>query len=164
MATWFETALEIVILVALLMAWVATIIPIFPAPAVMWALTLVYGIATGFDTRGVIFFAITTILVIAAMFVDNILGIAGARRGGARWISVTIAAAVGFVGSLLFTPIIGILLTIAALYLAEYHDKRNREKAWESTKNMLIGWGWATVARLGIGLVEILLYAAWAWL
>lgn len=164
MLTWVETALELIILVMLCIAWVATIIPIFPSPAIMWALTLVYGIVANFDRRGTIYFVLITLLTIAAMSVDNVLSIAGARKGGARWMSVTIASVVGLVGSLFFTPIVGIGLTIAALYLAENYYQQDAEKAWQSTKQMLIGWGWATAARLGIGFVEILLWAAWAFL
>ena len=164
MVPWTETAFEIFVLVALFIAWAGTIIPMFPAPAVVWALTLLYGIVDGFELRGIIFFAIITILAIVATFTDEVLTIAGARKGGARWMSITISSIVGLVTSILFTPIVGILMTIASLYLAENYYQQDAAKAWESTKRMIFGWGWATVAKLGIGLVQILLWAAWAWL
>ncbi len=164
MLPWVETGFEILMLIALFIAWAATVVPIFPATAVIWGLTLLYGVVTGFGTRGLIFFAFITLLAIASFVTDEILGVAGARKGGARWISIVIASIVGFISSILLTPIAGILLTIVALFLAENYYKGDAEKAWEATKQMLIGWGWAIVARLGIGLVQIVLWAAWAWL
>jgi hypothetical protein len=62
------------------------------------------------------------------------------------------------------TPIGGILLWALALFLSEYYFQKDATLAWEATKSMVIGWGWAAVARLGIGLVVLGLWAAWAFL
>lgn len=161
---WAETTLRIIILIGLILTWLGTVIPIFPAPSVMWVLILVYGVITGFGTRGAIIFGVITLLTIVSVFTDNFFSIRGARKGGARWISVAIASVVGLVASLLLTPIGGILLTIAALFAAETAYQHDTEKAWAATKNWLLGWGWATVARLAIGLVTILLWVVWVWL
>jgi uncharacterized protein YqgC (DUF456 family) len=163
MLPWIETGFEILILVSLIVAWLATVVPIFPAPAVIWGLTLLYGLVTGFDVRGIIFFVLITLLTIAAVFTDEVLGLAGARKGGARWMSIVIASIVGFISSILLTPIAGILITVGTLFLVENYYKKDAEKAWQATKQMVIGWGWAIVARLAIGLVQILLWIAWAW-
>jgi hypothetical protein len=159
---WLDAAFTIVILIGLIVAWLGTLIPIFPAPTVMWIFILIYGLVTGFDVRGGIFFAVITVLTIASLLSDNVLSIAGARKGGARWISVTVASAVGLISSLLLTPIAGILLTLAALYLMEYAHRKDARAAWEATKQMLVGWGWATVIRLAVGLFELILWAIWA--
>jgi uncharacterized protein YqgC (DUF456 family) len=163
-ADWLVDALRVAISIGLLAGWAATIVPIFPAPTVMWALSLLYGLLTGFDRRGSIFFAGITLLTIASWLTDNLFGIAGARKGGARWSSVAIASAVGLVTSLLLTPIVGILLTLTALFLAELAHKGNAAEAWASTKHMLLGWGWSTVVRLGLGLIVVALWGIWAWL
>ena len=164
MLPWIETGFEILILVSLIVAWLATVVPIFPAPAVIWGLTLLYGLVTGFEVRAIIFFAFITVLTIASVFTDEVLGLAGARKGGARWMSIVIASIVGFIGSILLTPIAGILITVATLFLVENYYKKDAGKAWEATKRMVIGWGWAIVARLAFGLVQIVLWAVWAWL
>lgn len=161
--SWIESALRIIILLGLVITWAGTLIPIFPAPTVMWVLILVYGIVSGFGTQGVVLFAIITVLTIVSLLTDNFFSIRGARKGGARWASVVIASIVGLIASLLLTPIGGIALTVAALFAAETAYQRDTEKAWEATKNWLIGWGWATVARLAIGLVALLLWVIWAW-
>ncbi|MBN1249541.1 MAG: DUF456 domain-containing protein [Anaerolineae bacterium] len=164
MLPWAYTTLRIIVLVLLILTWFGTVIPVFPAPTVMWVLILVHGIVTGFGTRGAILFGFITLLTIISLFTDNFFSIKGARQGGARWASVAIASGVGLIASLLLTPIGGILLTVAALFAAEMAYQHNAEKAWNATKNWLLGWGWATVARLGIGLVTILLWVVWVWL
>jgi uncharacterized protein YqgC (DUF456 family) len=164
MMPWLDVTVTIFTLVGLIIAWLATIIPAFPAPTLMWLLILMYGVATGFETRGVIFFVFITLLTIASLLIDNVFSMAGARKGGARWWSIAIAGVVGLVASLLLTPIGGILLWALALFLSEYYFQKDATLAWEATKSMVIGWGWAAVARLGIGLVVLGLWAAWAFL
>lgn len=163
-APWLALTFQIVVLVTLVLSWIGTIIPIFPGPTVMWALALLYGIVAGFDTRAVILFSVITILTVASWLTDNVFSIKGAREGGAAWSSVAIASAVGLVSSLFLTPIIGVLLTLLALYLVEYRRQRDPDKAILATKQMLLGWGWATVARMGLGFVNLVLWCIWAWL
>lgn len=161
---WAETTLRIIVLILLILTWIGTIIPIFPAPSVMWLLILIHGIIVGFGTRGAIVFGLITVLTVISLLTDNFFSIRGARKGGARWASVAIASVVGLVASVLLTPIGGILLTIAALFAAETAYQQDTQKAWEATKNWLLGWGWATIARLAIGFVTILLWIFWMWL
>lgn len=163
MLPWFDVALRVVILIGLIVSWVATIVPLFPAPTVMWALILVYGILSGFDVRGGIFFGVISVLTIISWFTDEVFGVAGARKGGARWASLIVASVVGVISSLIFTPIAGILLTVVTVFLMESYYKGSAEEAWRATKNMLLGWGWATVARLAIGSLALILWVIWAW-
>jgi uncharacterized protein YqgC (DUF456 family) len=163
MLPWAETTIRIILLILLLLTWVGTVIPIFPAPSVIWLLILIYGLVSGFGTKGTILFGIITVLTVASLLTDNFFSIRGARQGGARWASVAIASVAGLIGSILLTPIGGMLATVGALFLAELAHKHNSREAWSATKQWLLGWGWATGARLAIGFVTILLWAAWAW-
>lgn len=163
MLPWLDIALRVAILFGLIASWIATVIPIFPAPTLMWALTLIYGIVAGFEVRGAILFGIISLLTVISWLADNFFGIVGARKGGARCTSVAVAWAVGLVTSILFTPIIGIVLTVGALFAVESYYKETKEEAWQATKSMLLGWGWATVVRMGIGLIQIILWVIWAW-
>jgi uncharacterized protein YqgC (DUF456 family) len=164
MMPWLDVTISIFILIGMVIAWLAMIIPAFPAPTLMWLLALIYGTATGFGTRSLIFFVIITLLTIVSLFTDNVFSMAGARKGGARWWSIAISAVVGLVASVLLTPLGGILLWALALFLAEYTFQGDATKAWEAMRSMVIGWGWATVARLAIGLVILALWSAWAFL
>lgn len=162
--SWLTLTLQIVVLITMILSWIGTLIPIFPGPTVMWALALLYGLVVGFDTRAVILFSAITLLTVASWLTDNVFSIKGARGGGAAWWSIAIASAVGVVSSLFLTPIIGMLLTLLTLYLVEYNRQRDPDKALKATKQMLLGWGWATVVRMGLGFANLVLWCIWAWL
>lgn len=161
---WVHTTLRVVILIGMVITWIGTIVPIFPAPTIMLAFTLVYGITAGFETRGWIIFAVISVITVISWLTDNFFTIRGARQGGARWASVAIASVAGLVASLFLTPIVGILVSVGALFAAESAHKHDAAEAWDATKLWLLGWGWASGVRLALGLVVLLLWAVWAWL
>lgn len=163
-APWLIMGFKIFILVGMLLSWIGTIIPIFPGPTVMWVLALVYGIVQGFGTIGIIVFVLITLLTVASWLTDNVFSIKGAREGGASWSSVAIASIAGLISSLFLTPIIGVLVTLLTLYLIEFSKRHDSDQAMQATKQMLLGWGWATVVRLGLGFISLALWSAWAWL
>lgn len=163
-APWLIMGFKIFILVGMLLSWIGTIIPIFPGPTVMWVLALVYGIVQGFGTIGIIMFVIITLLTVASWLTDNVFSIKGAREGGASWSSVAIASIAGLISSLFLTPIVGVLVTLLTLYLIEFSKRHDSDQAMQATKQMLLGWGWATVVRLGLGFISLALWSAWAWL
>ncbi len=163
-APWLIMGFKIFILVGMILSWIGTIIPIFPGPTVMWVLALVYGIVQGFGTIGIIMFVIITLLTVASWLTDNVYSIKGAREGGASWSSVAGASIAGLISSLFMTPIIGVLVTLLTLYLIEFSKRHDSDQAMRATKQMLLGWGWATVVRLGLGFISLALWSAWAWL
>jgi uncharacterized protein YqgC (DUF456 family) len=163
-ASWLDLTFRFIVLFGLLVSWILTIVPIFPGPTVMWALVLIYGVVAGFGTLGAILFGIISVLTVTSWLTDNFLSIKGAREGGAEWSSVAIASLAGVISSLFLTPFVGILLTLSTLYLVELSRKSDSEKAWRATTQMLLGWGWATVARMGLGLAVLALWVGWAWL
>ncbi len=164
MAIWLENSITIFILLSMLIALIGSLIPIFPGPTVLWGLALVYGLVTGFDTRAAIFFGIISVLGFTGTIIDNIITVGSAHQAGARWSSLILAILAGFVFSLALTPIVGILVTLLVLFLAEYVHHHDQQKAWEATKSMLFGWGWTALARFGIGLLMVILWSAWVWL
>ena len=164
METWLGTTLNIFILLSMFVALIGSLIPIFPGPTVLWGLVLLYGLLSGFDTRGYIFFGVISILGFIGTIVDNIITAGSAKLAGARWTSLWLAVLAGFISSIAFTPIVGIGVSLLVLFGAEYIHHKDREKAWEATKAMFFGWGWTALARFGLGLLMVLLWAAWAWL
>ena len=162
MPSQLELAIRIAMAAIMVLSIPTLIVPIFPDITVIWALALIYGIAFGFGQLGAWIFAAVTLLAVVGWVSDNIVMGGKARQGGAQWASILIALAVGLVSSLLLTPIAGVPLTFLALFLSEYTHSHDATKAWETTKQMLIGWGWAFVVRVVVGILMIALWAIWA--
>lgn len=163
MPHWLELFVKFSMLFGMLVGLFGLVVPIFPGITVIWALILIYGIGFGFGTLGGWLFAVITVLAVIGWVVDNILMGGKARQGGAQWTSIALALVMGFFGSIFLTPIGGIAVTLLTLYLSEYAHRKNRDEAWEVTKGMAIGLGWSFVARFGVGLLMIGLWAIWAW-
>jgi uncharacterized protein YqgC (DUF456 family) len=158
-----ELIISLFILLGMLVSLCGLIVPVFPGLVVIWVLALLYGIIGGFGMLGAVLFVIITVLAILGEISDNLLMSKKARQEGARWLSIAVAFITGIVGSIVFTPLIGIAAALGALFLAEYIFSRDYRKALAVTKGMAIGWGWAFVARFGVGLMMIALWAIWAW-
>jgi uncharacterized protein len=141
------------------------VIPILPGLVIIWVSALGYGIAAGFGALGWIMFALITVLMLAGSILDNVLMGAQAHKEGAPWWVVLIAMASAIIGSILIPiPIIGgILATLLVLFLIEWLRLKDARKALASMRGMLIGWGWAVVFRVIIGLIMIGLWLIWAW-
>ncbi len=58
-------------------------------------------------------------------------------------------------GGILLTPIGGLALAFLAMFLLEYFRIRDQKQAFESTKAMAMGCGWAVVIRLIFALLMI---------
>jgi len=152
--------------VFMLIGLAGLIIPIFPGIIIIWLSALVYaifsilaGTMTGWDW---FLFVIITLLGILGTVVDNIILAAKLRQTGTPWKSIILAYVIGLVASLFFTPLVGLLLTPAALYLIEYRRLQDRSLAFGSTKAFLIGFGWTFVALFAIGSAMIGLWLIWA--
>ena len=158
-----ELIISLLILLGMLVSLCGLIVPIFPGLVVIWVLALLYGILSGFGMLGVVLFVVITVLAILGEISDNLLMSKKARQEGARWLSIAIAFVAGIVCSIVFTPLAGIAAALGAIFLAEFVSSKDYRKALAVTKGMAIGWGWSFVARFGVGLMMIALWAIWAW-
>jgi uncharacterized protein YqgC (DUF456 family) len=158
-----EIIISLLILLGMLVSLCGLIVPIFPGLIVIWVLALLYGILSGFEMSGAVLFVIITVLAILGEISDNLLMSKMARQEGARWLSIAFAFVAGIVCSIVFTPLAGIAAALGGLFLAEFVSSKDYRKALAVTKGMAIGWGWSFVARFGIGLMMIALWAIWAW-
>ncbi len=138
------------------------IIPIFPGTTIIWVVAVLYAIVAGLDTLGWVILGVLTVLAILGGLADNLLMGAKAREQGASCLSIALALAAGVLFTLIFPPIGGLIATPLVLFGTEYWRLKNRDRAIEVTKAMLIGWGWSFVARFGIGLLMVVLWSVWA--
>ena len=165
MPAWIETATNVLITITMLVGLFGLIIPIFPGNVIMWGAVLVFGLLHGFKVGGVIIFVIISVLTVVAMLSDNVLMGAKAREKGAAWVSIALALGAAVLFTLIFPPLGGIIAAPLTLFAAEYARHRDSGKAWEVLRGLLAGWGWAFLLRFGIGVLVMLLWAAWAlWL
>jgi uncharacterized protein YqgC (DUF456 family) len=158
-----QVAVPLVLLAVMLFGLFSLVfMPILPGLVIIWLAALGYGIMGHFTAPfPIVAFVVITVLMLFGSVIDNVLMGAGARKTGASWVSITAALLAGLLGSLLWPPVGGILLSLAALFAVELLRLRNLRGALVSTRSMAIGCGWAIVARFFIGMAMIGLYVAW---
>lgn len=163
MPEWVVASINIITLAVLLTGLFGLIVPVFPAMAVMWLAALGYGVVSGFGTLGLWMFGLITLLALVGAAIDNVLMGVGARQGGASWAALALGMLAGLVGTLLLPPVGGLIAAPGAIFLYEYRRLGDRQKALASLKGLALGWGAAFLARFGLGVMMILLWAVWAW-
>ncbi len=137
-------------------------VPVFPGNTVIWAGALTFGLVDGFSGRGWWFFIPITILSIIAMGADNVLMGAKAKQAGAAWWSIGVTLVVAFFASIILTPFAGLIAAPLTLFLTEYfRNQQDEELAWDITRGLMLGCGWAFIARFSLGLISIGLYLWW---
>ncbi|MGE5221024.1 MAG: DUF456 domain-containing protein [Omnitrophica WOR_2 bacterium] len=150
-------------IIIMLVGLFGLVIPVFPGILVIWVAALIYGLLVGFNTLGIVIFVLITLLMIAGSIIDNILMGIGARRGGASWFSILMGTIAGVAGTILLPPFGGLIASPLAVMLVELLRLREWRKAWIAVRGLAVGWGLSFVARFGIGVVMIGLWAVWAW-
>jgi hypothetical protein len=158
-----QIALDLILLAVMLFGLVSLIIPIMPGLTIIWVAVLVYAIVTGLNWGTGILFAIITILMGLGGFVDQFFMSAGAKKTGASWWAIVVAAVAGLVGSIIWPPFGGIILALLGIFIVEIIRVRDLRKAWESTRGMAIGCGTAVFVRMGVGVVMISLWGLWVY-
>lgn len=164
----FRVFIESLTLFFMLVGLAGLLIPIFPGLVVMWLATLFYAFVQASNQNmhwfEWVLFALITILMIAGSIVDNIIIARRVREKAVPWSSIIFGYLAGIVGSIFFTPLIGILAAPAGLFAAEYLRLRNPRIAFASTRAWMTGWGITIAVRVAIGVVMIGLWMIWAWL
>jgi len=160
----FQISIPWIIFILMLISLGAQIIPIFPGGVIVWLLALLFGLVnpSGFDFGGTYFFAFISLLMVGSIAADNVAMGGKAKKAGASWFNLMLTLIALIAGSLLTTPIGGIIIGAGTLYLLEYLRSRDAKKAWEITKSMLIGFGWSSVIRIVIVFIQITLWGLWA--
>ena len=140
-----------------------SLIPIFPGLAIMWFAALGYGIVNGFSTVGIIIFIVLTLLAVVGILVDNLMMGAGARQGGASWLTIAVALIAGVLGTFLYPPIGGIIAAPLAVLLLEYVRLRDINLAWDALRGLATGLGLSYFVRFLIGILMLVLWWVWVW-
>ena len=163
MEPWLETLFTILVQIVMLLGLIGLVVPIFPGITVMWAGALVYGIVAGFNTLGIVLFVLISLITLAGLLADNLLMGAGARKGGASWLTIIVALAAGVIGTIVFPPFGGLIAIPLAIFLLEYLRARDLKQAWLSLRGLAAGWGLSFVARYLLGCLIMVLWWIWVW-
>jgi uncharacterized protein len=153
---------QIIILGVMLFGLVGMLTYIIPGLVIIWLAALVYGLAVGFHLVSWIIFGLLTILMIGGGLIDNVMMGAKARQTGASWVAVAVSLVAGLVGAIIFPPFGGVIGALLAIFVVELIRLRSWRPALVSTRSMAVGCGWATLIRLGIGGLMIILWGVWA--
>ncbi|MEW6405989.1 MAG: DUF456 domain-containing protein [Chloroflexota bacterium] len=163
-----EAFIAVVTFIVLVMGLLGLLIPVFPGLTVMWLGTLVYALVQASNDQmnwiGWTLFAFITMLMLIGNVIDNIIIAKHVRDNQVPWSSILLAFGAGLITSIFFTPIVGIVAAPTGLYLAELRRVQDRNVAFANTKAWMTGWGWSIAARIGIGILMIILWVVWAWL
>jgi uncharacterized protein len=156
-----QTGLHLVILAVMLFGLFSLFIPVLPGLVIIWVPALVYGLITGFNWVSGVLFALMTVLMIVGNVVDNFIMGARARQTGASWLAIGAALVAGLLGSLIMPPFGGLIAALLALFGVEMLRLNDLKRAYESTRSMAAGCGWAVLVRFAIGLMMIFLWGLW---
>ncbi len=159
MPTWLATSITVITVFVMLFGLFGLIVPIFPGLVIIWLAALGFGLINGFTTTGWILFTIITLLMVIGNTIDGLLMGAKALEHGADKKAIFWTLVVAVVVSLVLSPIGGLIAAPLTLFWLERGNGHSKEKAWQITRGMLIGWGWAFFARFGIGILMIALWA-----
>ena len=162
MEPWQSALLFWIPLIFMLVGLFGLIIPIFPGLVVIWLTALGFGLIVGFDALGIILFILITLGMVAGSLVDNFLMGAGARVGGASWLTIAVGIIAGVLGTFLLPFIGGIILAPLAILALEYLRQRDWKAAWQATRGLLFGWGLSFLVRFAIGLFMVGSWLVWA--
>jgi uncharacterized protein len=139
------------------------VVPIFPGIVVIWLAALGYGAVTGFHTFSIVMMVLISMLMLAGVTVDNFLMGAGARKGGASWLTVGVALVAGVVGTIFLPPFGGLIAAPLSVLLLEYWRLRDLKKAGQAVLGLATGYGLSFIARFGIGMIMMILWWVWVW-
>src|SRR5512142_457003 len=122
--TFTQSVLQALTLGIMLVGLFGLLVPVFPGLLIIWLASCLYALLENAAGHMLwidwVLFGCITALMIAGSIIDNII-IARKMRGKAiPWTSIALAFLSGLVGSLFFTPIVGLLASPLGLFGAEF--------------------------------------------
>ncbi|HOA22327.1 MAG TPA: DUF456 domain-containing protein [Anaerolineaceae bacterium] len=164
---WVSTVILVIAALFQLIGLVGLALVFFPGPTVAWIGQLIWAIYTRFNyghaswqfTLTIVLFVVSTLLMLAGSFLDNLMMAGQARKQGSPWWEIGLSWVAMIIGGILLTPLGGLAAALLSVFLVEYQRLGKKQKeAWEATKQVALAWGWSTLIRVAIVLVMIALW------
>jgi uncharacterized protein YqgC (DUF456 family) len=159
-----ETVLVIGTLVVMLIGVAGAFLPVIPDVAIIWLAGLGYGLIHGFDWIGVVALVLMAVVAVVAELSETWMTGLGARATGASLLGILVGLGLMLLGTLLTSPVAGILAGLLGMMLVEYRRHRNWKKAVASATGAAAGCGLSYVVKVGLSLVMVAMWGVWVWL
>jgi uncharacterized protein YqgC (DUF456 family) len=145
----------------MLLGLAGIVLPVLPSTFLIWLGSLIYGLFGEWGRWGPWIFGFITLLGLASLVADMVLGGAGARLRGASLWGIVGGLIAGVIGLVLFSlpgAVAGLLL---GTFAVEYIRFRDMRKAADATIGMGVGYGVSFGVKLLIALAMIGLWLVW---
>ena len=146
---------------AMLVGLASTLIPVIPDLGLILISALGYGLLVGWGENGWWLCTIIVLLGLAGQTAEMLVSGAGARRGGASWLSTFGGLAAGVVGLFVAGPIGLIAGLLLGTFMLEFIRHKNTEEALRAMFGMGVGYGVSFVVKFLLGLVMIGTWITW---
>lgn len=152
----------------MLVGLIFTLVPPLPGTLIIWGAAIFYGLALGWSDLGWWTFGLMTLLMAVGLVADFLGGQFGARLGGASCLAIVIGTVAGFalgiVGSIIGTPLVGcvagLLGTLGGILLIERLRYRDWRSAANAIKGFVAGNAVGIMAKVTAGVLMLLVFMA----
>ncbi|MFQ5610772.1 MAG: DUF456 domain-containing protein [Anaerolineae bacterium] len=153
-----DPLLLVTLIVMAISLFLTLILPILPGQFLVWLAAVGYGLAAGWEKLGWPTFFVLTGAVILAAIVDAVLGILGARLGGASAWGIVAGLLLGLVGLIVFNAFGAVVGAVAGLMAVEWYRHQEFERAWKASLGYLAGLVASVVVRFVIALLMVIIF------
>ncbi len=155
----FALFLQILAYVGLFIGLIGSVAPVIPGPFLIWLSALLWAWADGFNRIGWPTLLALAFLALLAAGSDLLFTAAGARRGGAAWSSLAVAAVAAVVGFLFFNLPGALLGAAGGLLIWEARRQQGDwGQAWAAGKGVLLGYVASAILQVLIAGLMILIF------
>jgi uncharacterized protein YqgC (DUF456 family) len=156
-----EVILIYFVALIMLVGLAGVFLPLLPGIELVWLAAVGYGIFHGFTWGGAAAMLAITVLLMIGLSSDIWITGLGLRATKTSLASVILGILALVAGSLLFTPLTGILLGLGTMCVWEYRRHRSWKKAFASTGSAVAGCGLSYGFKFFLGLVMMGIWVLW---
>jgi len=147
--------------VLMLIGLLGTVLPVLPDLPLVWIAALGYGLLVGWGDHGALLFGLISVLGVIGILSEIWVSGAGARRGGASFLSTLGGIGLGVAGLLVAGPVGLVVGMLAGTFVLEYVRHQDVDLALRATLGIGLGYGVSIVVKFMLGLVMIAVWIIW---
>ena len=156
-----ETLVLTLIVILMVLIVIASLLPVVPGPALVWAIGTLYAAATGFERITILPVAIMTVLMILGSTSGWWMQALGMKAQGGSWTAVIGGLLGGLVGTFAIpVPILGTLIgVVGGTVLFELLRVGNAEDAARTSAIALKSYLLSLLTETGVSALIVLVFA-----